>query len=356
MTTNSDNDPFECFGASDTESDLEELHFQSSKVSEELQEPTTIVKIRPTKISFRQSAKRDESCGVLAFHSNTEQSLLMHVRNSIHANDKNNTNSDVRIENMEVLPSERVLSEIDWYCLHRHWMMCIGPEKGDILRNVLESAIFHHEERMKPACTTFTSKLGVVPPNNKRFIAVELGTYCGYGSIFLSHVMKKCFLKNHDIRTQCQLLTVEINPEFATIAKEMIELAQVQDVVTVLENHLLMDGTTSDVAELIQSYLSDETIDFLMIDHDNDSYLKDLKILEKSGLIRSGTVVVADNVIFAGITDYMEYMNDLAKRGIVETWTKEALVEYCSQDMDHDAGDDDVSMNDVFKDGVGEFI
>lgn len=187
---------------------------------------------------------------------------------------------------------------------------------------------------------------------------MELGTYCGYGSIFISQYLKKQFQQQQhsDGGKTFQLLTVEINPEFAKIAREMIELAQVQDVVTVLENELRMDGNASDIGALLKAFLrndSDDTscewIDFLMIDHDKESYLRDLKILEKSGLIRGGTVVVADNVIFAGIHEYMDYMHGLAERGIVRTCTKEASVEYCFPDMKQCGGNLDAE---IFKDGV----
>lgn len=200
--------------------------------------------------------------------------------------------------------------------------------------------------------------------NKNRFLAVELGTYCGYGSIFLSQVWKKRF-QNKNLDMNFRLMTVEINPEYAKIANEMIELAQVQDVVTVLENDLLLDGSTADVGQLIKNALLQESddigcqgengqgeyIQFLMIDHDKDSYLKDLQILEKSGLIRSGTVVVADNVIFAGIDEYLDYVHGLAARGIVRTCTKEASVEYCSPDVHKHSHGGGLS-SETFKDGV----
>jgi hypothetical protein len=140
--------------------------------------------------------------------------------------------------------------------------------------------------------------------------------------------------------------------------------------VTVIENDLLMDGNTADVGKLIRKSLLQESdvltscscqgeerheeyIQFLMIDHDKDSYLKDLQILEKSGLIRRGTVVVADNVIFAGIDEYVDYVRGLAESGIVQTHTKQASVEYCSPDVNKDDHGNGLSV-DMFRDGVGK--
>ena len=70
------------------------------------------------------------------------------------------------------------------------------------------------------------------------------------------------------------------------------------------------------------------TIDFLFIDHDKDSYKSDLCKLEDSGMIRRGTKVVADNVLFAGIDDYMKYVQQRKEEGIVSTRTITCHVEY----------------------------
>jgi catechol O-methyltransferase len=38
--------------------------------------------------------------------------------------------------------------------------------------------------------------------------------------------------------------------------------------------------------------------------------LRDLKMLEEVGLIKSGTVIVADNVVIPGALDYLEYIRN----------------------------------------------
>lgn len=50
-------------------------------------------------------------------------------------------------------------------------------------------------------------------------VALELGTYCGYSAVRIARLLK----------AGARLLTVEFNPEFAAIAKQMIEFAGVQD-------------------------------------------------------------------------------------------------------------------------------
>ena len=309
-------DPFDCFG-SDDESDDQNPDTESNHKNP-LESTATSTS------STRTGTRDEESCGVLAFHANTERSLLMHVKNS---------NCSQENLNVHELPCQIVLKKIDWYCSSRHWMMNVGPEKGAIIQNSLQEAMEKKSQSQ----------------SGKKFVAVELGTYCGYGSIFLSSMLKVHKERYQDI--DFNLFTVEINPEYAAVAREMIQIAQLDDIITVLDNDLLMDGSTGDVGELVKSAMVEKFghddgvvgmgIDFLMIDHDKDSYLADLQRLERSGLIRRGTIVAADNVIFAGIHEYIDYMRGLAKKGIVRTCTREASVEYSSTEQ-------------ILKDGVGK--
>ncbi len=52
-------------------------------------------------------------------------------------------------------------------------------------------------------------------------------------------------------------------------------------------------------------------LDFIFIQHSKDPYLIDLLLLEKSGLIKKGTVVVAYNV--AEIPSYIKYLKENPK-------------------------------------------
>eukprot|EP00550_Attheya_septentrionalis_P006978 CAMPEP_0198288540 /NCGR_PEP_ID=MMETSP1449-20131203/7005_1 /TAXON_ID=420275 /ORGANISM="Attheya septentrionalis, Strain CCMP2084" /LENGTH=303 /DNA_ID=CAMNT_0043986701 /DNA_START=99 /DNA_END=1010 /DNA_ORIENTATION=- len=293
MASNSagdDEDPFACFDSEDDEHDDAE----------------------------QSPVGRDEECGVLSFHANTESSLLTHVRNAI-PNDSS---------------SQDVLNVIDDFCSARHWMMHVGPEKGAILTDFLRESI---QEAIAGA--------------SRSFIAVELGTYCGYGSILLAQTMLSA-INEGGRKMDCHLYTVEINPNHAAIAREMIQMANLQDIISVLLIDLHMDGTTESIADLLRVNLQKEKelpkIDFLMIDHDKDMYLFDLKVLETSGMVQQGTQVVADNVVFARIDNYIHYMQQLAEQGTVETRTVLSHVEYSQED--NRIGEND--NGDGFVDGV----
>lgn len=48
--------------------------------------------------------------------------------------------------------------------------------------------------------------------------------------------------------------------------------------------------------------------DLVFLDHFKKYYLGDLKLLLQEGFLREGSVVVADNVGYPGVPDYVEYM------------------------------------------------
>jgi predicted O-methyltransferase YrrM len=96
-----------------------------------------------------------------------------------------------------------------------------------------------------------------------------------------------------------------------------------------LENYIQIVLLNPDTGETLSSKLGlVATIDFLFIDHDKSLYLKDLQELEASGMIQRGTHVAADNVIFANIHDYRDYMCQQARKGIVKTRLEESFLEY----------------------------
>jgi catechol O-methyltransferase len=65
--------------------------------------------------------------------------------------------------------------------------------------------------------------------------------------------------------------------------------------------------------------------DGVLLDHWKDEYLPDLKRLEQNGMLHSGTVVVADNVGFFAVPDYLEYVREC---GRYKTRFVESTVEY----------------------------
>ena len=53
-----------------------------------------------------------------------------------------------------------------------------------------------------------------------------------------------------------------------------------------------------------------DKFDVIFFDHWKNVYLKDLEFLEKEGVVKSGTVLIADNVVTPGAPDYLAYVKE----------------------------------------------
>jgi catechol O-methyltransferase len=308
----SEPDPFSCFGDDDDEDD------DASEESPSL----TPSECKATK----NAVKRDPSCGILAFHAGTEQSLLKHVELEM-TTQRNNTNADGAFES-ESDRADFVLHSIDEFSMKRHWMMHVGDEKGEIIKKFVQEC-----------CSTSL----ISNQHDRPLVFVELGSYCGYSSILLAKTLHEGGRKFH-------LYSVEVVEQHAQVAKKMVHLAGFEDQITILL--LDPDPEKMSLTALLKGRVEkDVTIDFLFIDHDKSLYLSDLQQLEGSGLMKKGCFVAADNVTFAMIDDYREYTNHLARKGHVKTRLEESWLEYSQPDWDGDA-----SRKNLMRDGIGRFI
>nr|DBA23097.1 TPA: hypothetical protein GDO54_014050 [Pyxicephalus adspersus] len=159
-----------------------------------------------------------------------------------------------------------VIDNIDKYCSQREWAMNVGDQKGLILDNVLKES----------------------NPNT----VLELGTYCGYSTVRIARLLKP----------GARFLTVEFNPAFAAVAKQIIEFAGLKDKVQVIE------GNTQDIIPQLKKKYEVDKLDFVFVDHWKDKYLPDTQLLEKCGLLAKGSVVLADNVITPGAPEFLKYV------------------------------------------------
>ncbi|KAE8634783.1 hypothetical protein XENTR_v10002437 [Xenopus tropicalis] len=161
---------------------------------------------------------------------------------------------------------QSVIDHIDEYCSKKEWAMNVGDEKGLILDQVLKE----------------TEPLEVL----------ELGTYCGYSAIRIARLLKP----------GARLLTVEINPDNASVAKQMIQFAGVEDKVQILL------GSTETVIPNLRTQHGVKHFDFVFIDHFKNRYSPDTMLLEEYGLLRKGTVLLADNVVLPGAPEFLEHV------------------------------------------------
>jgi len=152
---------------------------------------------------------------------------------------------------------------------YTQWMMSIGDEKGPIIEEVLQE--------VKPK------------------VMIELGGYVGYSAIRFSALLKQ-------FQPDGSYYSFELQESFANIARQNIALAGLENIVTIIV------GPFSKSIQTFRQHYGIEAIDVVFIDHSKLHYLKDLKLLESSGLFHKGTVVIADNVIVFNLEDYLNYV------------------------------------------------
>ena len=100
------------------------------------------------------------------------------------------------------------------------------------------------------------------------------------------------------------IVTVESNAQSAEIARRIHQHAGVAHRIHIVAR------ATDRVIPRLQNQFRVDSFDFIFIDHHKDYYLRDLKLLEDEGLIKRGTMVVADNVLMPGAPDYLRYIRN----------------------------------------------
>lgn len=149
------------------------------------------------------------------------------------------------------------------------WMMNIGQEKGQILEGLLEK----HRPRS----------------------VLEVGTFLGYSSIRIARHLPE----------GGRLVSIEKDPVSAAAARTILRTAAVD-----LEDRVqLLVGAAQDRLADAKRLNQGRPFDFVFMDHWKEDYDDELQRLERVGLLRKGTVVLADNVICPGAPDYLEYLD-----------------------------------------------
>jgi catechol O-methyltransferase len=170
-----------------------------------------------------------------------------------------------------------VLATIDEYAYSKSFLVNIGDEKG----RLLDAAVV----RANPG------------------LALELGTYCGYGALRIARAAPAA-----------RVYSVELSAANAEVARRIWAHAGVADRITCVVGTIGDGGRTLDTLRDDHGF-GPGTVDFLFIDHDKNAYLPDLLSITGRGWLRPGAIVVADNVRFPGSPKYRAYMREQQGRG-----------------------------------------
>lgn len=164
------------------------------------------------------------------------------------------------------------LAKLDEYAYEKAFLVNVGDEKGKLL----DAAV----RRTKPR------------------LALELGTYCGYGALRIAAAAPSA-----------RVVSVELSAANAAVARRIWSHAGVGDRITCVVGTVGDDGRTLDVLASEHGF-AEGALDFLFIDHDKNAYLADLLAIVDRGWLRRGGVAVADNVGFPGSPKYRGYMRE----------------------------------------------
>ena len=158
--------------------------------------------------------------------------------------------------------------------------MNVGPEKGKIL----ESTLKKHNPKL----------------------VLELGSFIGYSAIIIAS------------STDSESLLYSIDPDHNSvdISQKMINFAGLSSKINFIHS----------TAELAIPKLN-HSFDFVFIDHAKKRYFPDLILIEDSKLLKSNSVIFADNVgIF--IEDMGEYLDHVRHSGLYKSENIASNLEY----------------------------
>lgn len=185
---------------------------------------------------------------------------------------------------------QSVLDVIDNFAWNGPFLMNVGDVKGKILDDAIRA--------------------------RQPKVILELGAYCGYSGTRIARLLPP----------GGRLISVEKDPLMAAIATKMVEWAGLADRVTILI------GTLESRAHYIQTKLGIKSFDLVFLDHHKDFYLSDLQLLERSQLVVSGSVLVADNVIYPGTPAYLDYVR--SRPSVYRTVFHPSFLEYTTDKPD----------------------
>ena len=160
-----------------------------------------------------------------------------------------------------------VLQVMDQFSRSQRWLMSMGPDKGALVTDALRD----------PAVRN----------------VLEIGTYCGYSALLIGTQLAT---------RGGRLVTLEISRRNSAVARRVIEHAGLAHTIDV-RNQVLRDAIDSFQAPF----------DLVLLDHWKNEYLGDLQRLEAAKLLRPGSIVIADNVGFFRVPDYLDYVRSCGR-------------------------------------------
>lgn len=174
--------------------------------------------------------------------------------------------SHPRLSEMKGSP-ENVLAAIDEFGCTKDFLMNVGREKGHVVTDLIA--------RQKPAAL------------------LEIGGYVGFSAILFGNEIRKAGGKKY--------LSLELNPTFAHVARELVALAGLEQIVEII---------VGPCRDSLREIKHQAPFDMIFIDHSKVLYLNELKLCEELGFVMPGTTVIADDIIQSNNVEYSAYVRE----------------------------------------------
>lgn len=148
------------------------------------------------------------------------------------------------------------------------------------------------------------SLLAAMDPPPK--VLLEAGTYIGNSAIAWGDMLRT--LNGGEPSAKgVKVFTFELDAGFVRIARDLVDLAGLSDIVTVLQ------GKSTDLIRKLKEGKEDggatiDQIDVLFLDHWEEAYLPDLQLCEDLALLHRGSMILADNTDYPGAPEYLSYV------------------------------------------------
>lgn len=164
------------------------------------------------------------------------------------------------------------LAKLDEFSYRKSFLVSVGDEKG----RLLDAAVRRADPRL----------------------ALELGTYCGYGALRIALAAPAA-----------TVVSVELSEANADVARRIWDHCGLGDRISCVVGTVSDGGVTLDRLQIEFGCVAG-AVDLLFIDHDKNAYLADLHRIVDRGWLHRGSVVVADNVGIPGAPKYRRYMRE----------------------------------------------
>eukprot|EP00971_Amphidinium_carterae_P264615 5249097-Amphidinium_carterae.1 len=160
-----------------------------------------------------------------------------------------------------------------------------------VIHNAIETFIREQELWLKLAGDEKGAVLdAVLAASGKPRLVVEVGLYVGYSSTRMASQLRAW---------GGRVITMEVDPYHAAIARNSIELAGLSDVIDVWCGH------SENLIPRLKERLPEKSIDILFFDQQGTKMHLDLQSLVSANLLSDTAIAVGDNVLRPGAPQFM---------------------------------------------------